>query len=69
MLTDAVEPCNPPSVFYQMKEGVWVDFSVQGATDGRKRRGYIREVDDQYAFVIDEHSFAEVRRVLDPEQS
>ncbi|KAI9465095.1 hypothetical protein BJY52DRAFT_1221185 [Lactarius psammicola] len=58
-LLDAVEPYTPPRRFYQFKEGAWVEFSSQGATDGCKRHGYVKEVNDQYAFVIDEHTLTE----------
>ncbi len=66
---DAVEPYKAPGHFYRFKVGVWVEFSSQEATEGRKRRGYVKEVDDQYASVIDEHTFIEVRDKLDSKQS
>ncbi|KAI9434833.1 hypothetical protein H4582DRAFT_2080504 [Lactarius indigo] len=59
ILTDTVEPYDPPLDFYRAKEGSWVEFNRQKGMDHTKRCRYIRVVEDMHALVIDEHSLKE----------
>ena len=68
-LMDIMEPYNPPSQFYQFKEDAWVEFSTQEATKECQQCGYVKKVDNQYAFMIDEHTLAEVHHKEDQEQN
>ena len=66
---DAVEPYLPLRQYYQFKEGAWVEYQKPGAIQETKRRGHIIQIDDQYASVIDEQSFTEVRDKMDTEHT
>jgi hypothetical protein len=59
---DRVEFDEAPRRLYQMRMGTWVEFYEPHAFERRKRRGYVREMKDAHALVIDERSFGEVRR-------
>ena len=57
---DAVEPFEPPHLYYRFKEGVWVSFRQSTDRESLTRRGHVKAVTDTHATVIDEHTFTEV---------
>lgn len=60
MPLDAVEPFEPPRHYYRFKEGVWVNFKRTMVRGHHTRRGYVKDVVDMHATVIDERTFTEV---------
>jgi len=58
---DNVEFFEPPRQFYKMQVGTWVEFRDPDDPLCRKRRGYVRQVEETHALVIDEISWGEVR--------
>ena len=59
-LLDHVEFFEPPRLLHRMRKGLWVEFCDPKAFARRKRRGYVREVRDACAVVIDEWTWEEV---------
>ena len=57
---DAVEPDKAPFNFYQFKYGTWVEFSDPQKPLDPMRRGYIKDVEDTRAIVIDEITAGQV---------
>jgi hypothetical protein len=66
---DNVEFYEPPRLLHQMREGTWVAFHSPKDPEDRKRRGYVRQLRDTRALVLDEHSWDEVRGNLYCKQS
>ena len=64
MVSDAVEPFEPPRLYYRFKEGDWVSFRQSSDRGSHTRRGHVKAVTDTHATVIDEHTFTEVSESL-----
>ena len=57
---DFVEFFDPTHRFYTLKPGTWVEFHKPGDFKHSARRGYVREMADMLAFIVDEHTRNEV---------
>ena len=64
MVSDAVEPFEPPCLYYRFKEGDWVSFRQSSDHGSHTRRGHVKAVTDTHTTVINEHTFTKVSESL-----